>query len=137
MISLSLNQNNMQDTTQKLKLDSQNPVIYDNTIREVIQIMPDTLENKLRDFEESLKKKGSIFNDIELISAFLATLVTVSAFKDFLNIPAHVWQSVFIVFLIFSFGKLCCDVYFAFGVRSINRKDILRQLLDETRKKIA
>ncbi len=125
----------MAKNDQKVQFDSQNPVIYDNTTREVIQVMPDTLDNKLRDFEDCLQKKGSIFHDLGLILAFLGTLVTVSQFKDFLNIPANVWQAVFIVFLILSVLKLCRDVYFTFMVKSIRREDILKQLLDETRKK--
>ena len=120
---------------QQVKFDSQNPIIYDNTTREVIQVMPDTLDNKLRDFEDCLQKKGSVFHDIGLILAFLGTLVTVSQFKDFLNIHANVWQAVFVVFLILSVGKLCRDIYFTFMVKSIKREDILKQLLDETRKK--
>ena len=92
----------MAKNDQKVQFDSQNPVIYDNTTREVIQVMPDTLDNKLRDFEDCLQKKGSIFHDLGLILAFLGTLVTVSQFKDFLNISANVWQAVFIVFLILS-----------------------------------
>ena len=130
-----LNPNKMAKNDQKVQFDSQNPVIYDNTTREVIQVMPDTLDNKLRDFEDCLQKKGSIFHDLGLILAFLGTLVTVSQFKDFLNIPANVWQAVFIVFLILSVLKLCRDVYFTFMVKSIRREDILKQLLDETRKK--
>ena len=127
--------NKMGKNDQQVKFDSQNPIIYDNTTREVIQVMPDTLDNKLRDFEDCLQKKGSVFHDIGLILAFLGTLVTVSQFKDFLNIPANVWQAVFIVFLILSVGKLCRDIYFTFMVKSIKREDILKQLLDETRKK--
>lgn len=125
----------MAKNDQKVQFDFQNPVIYDNTTREVIQVMPDTLDNKLRDFEDCLQKKGSVFHDIGLILAFLGTLVTVSKFKDFLTIPADVWQAVFVVFLILSAGKLCQDLYFTFAVKSIKREDILKQLLDETRKK--
>ena len=125
----------MAKNDQKVQFDSQNPVIYDNTTREIIQVMPDTLDNKLRDFEDCLQKKGSVFHDIGLILAFLGTLVTVSQFKDFLSIPANVWQAVFIVFLILSVVKLCRDIYFTFMVKSIKREDILKQLLDETRKK--
>lgn len=125
----------MAKNDQKVQFDSQNPVIYDNTTREVIQVMPDTLDNKLRDFEDCLQKKGSVFHDLGLILAFLGTLVTVSQFKDFLTIPANVWQAVFVVFLILSVVKLCRDLYFTFVVKSIKREDILKQLLDETRKK--
>ncbi len=125
----------MTKNNQQVNFDSQNPIIYDNTTREVIQVMPDTLDNKLRDFEDCLQKKGSIFHDIGLILAFLGTLVTVSQFKDFLNISANVWQAVFIVFLILSVVKLCRDIYFTFMIKSIKREDILKQLLDETRKK--
>lgn len=125
----------MAKNNQKVQFGSQNPTIYDNTTREVIQVMPDTLDNKLRDFEYCLQKKGSIFHDLGLILAFLGTLVTVSQFKDFLNIPANVWQSVFIFSLILSVVKLCRDIYFTFRVKSIKREDILKQLLDETRKK--
>ncbi len=127
--------NKMTKNNQQVNFDSQNPIIYDNTTREVIQVMPDTLDNKLRDFEDCLHKKGSVFHDLGLILAFLGTLVTVSQFKDFLNIPANVWQAVFIVFLILSVCKLCRDIYFTFRVKSIKREDILKQLLDETRKK--
>lgn len=125
----------MAKNDQKVQFDSQNPVIYDNTTREVIQVMPDTLDNKLRDFEDCLQKKGSVFHDLGLILAFLGTLVTVSQFKDFLTIPANVWQAVFVVFLILSVVKLCRDLYFTFMIKSIRREDILKQLLDETRKK--
>lgn len=85
--------------------------------------------------KDCLQKKGSVFHDLGLILAFLGTLVTVSQFKDFLNISANVWQAVFIVFLILSVIKLCRDLYFTFVVKSIKREDILKQLLDETRKK--
>ena len=115
--------------------DSQNPVIYDNTRPEVISVMPDTLDNKLRDFESCLEKRGNIFNDLGLILAFLGTLLTVSQFKDFLNIPANVWQAIFIVFLILSVFKFLRDCFNMFFRKAIKREDILKQLLDETRKK--
>lgn len=120
---------------QQPTFDSQNPVIYDNTRREVISVMPDTLDNKLRDFENCLEKKGNIFSDLGLILAFLATLLTVSQFKDFLSIPANVWQAIFIVFLILSVFKFFRDCFNVFFQKTIKREDILKQLLDETRKK--
>lgn len=125
----------MAKTEQQPTFDSQNPVIYDNTRPEVISVMPDTLDNKLRDFENCLEKKGNIFNDISLILAFLTTLLTVSQFKDFLNIPANVWQAIFIVFLILSVLKFFRDCFNIFFQKAIKREDILKQLLDETRKK--
>ena len=130
MLNKKMTQNN-----QQLKLDSQNPVIYDNTRSEVISVMPDTLDNKLRDFEEGIKNKGRLFDDFFLVLAFLATLVTVSQFRDFLNISGSVWQAVFLVSLFLSVIKLCRDVYNNFIKKSLKREDILKQLLDETRKK--
>lgn len=115
--------------------DSQNPVIYDNTRSEVILVMPDTLDNKLRDFEDCLEKKGNIFGDLGLILAFLSTLLTVQQFKDYLTIPAEVWQAIFIVFLILSVLRFFRDCYSIFVKKSIKREEILKQLLDETRKK--
>lgn len=115
--------------------DSQNPVIYDNTRPEVISVMPDTLDNKLRDFEDCFGKKGNIFNDLGLILALLTTLLTVSQFKDFLSIPANVWQGIFVVFLILSVFKFFRDCFNKFFQKTIKREDILNQLLDETRKK--
>ena len=106
MLNKKMIQNN-----QQLKLDSQNPVIYDNTRSEVISVMPDTLDNKLRDFEEGIKNKGRLFDDFFLVLAFLVTLVTVSQFRDFLNISGSVWQAVFLVSLFLSVVKLCRDVY--------------------------
>lgn len=120
---------------QQPRFDSQNPVIYDNTRPEVISVMPDTLDNKLRDFENCLEKKGNIFGDLGLILAFLGTLLTVQQFKDFLTISADVWQSIFIVFLILSVLKLFRDCFNIFFKKSIKREEILKQLLDETRKK--
>ena len=130
MLNKKMIQNN-----QQLKLDSQNPVIYDNTRSEVISVMPDTLDNKLRDFEEGIKNKGRLFDDFFLVLAFLVTLVTVSQFRDFLNISGSVWQAVFLVSLFLSVVKLCRDVYNNFIKKSLKREDILKQLLDETRKK--
>ena len=130
MLNKKMTQNN-----QQLKLDSQNPVIYDNTRSEVISVMPDTLDNKLRDFEEGVKNKGRLVDDFFLVLAFLATLVTVSQFRDFLNISGSVWQAVFLISLFLSIMKLCRDVYNNFIKKSLKREDILKQLLDETRKK--
>lgn len=120
---------------QQPKFDSQNPVIYDNTRPEIISVMPDTLDNKLRDFEDCLEKKGNIFGDLGLILAFLGTLLTVQQFKDFLTISANVWQAFFIVFLILSVLKFLRDCFNIFFKKSVKREEILKQLLDETRKK--
>lgn len=120
---------------EKTEFVSQNPVIYDNTPREVIFVMRDTLDNKLRDFEECIKNKGSIFYDLALIIAFAGTLATVSEFKNFLTIPSNVWQAVFIVFLILSILKFCKDLISIFFIKSIRREDILKQLLDESKRK--
>ena len=125
----------MTKNDQQPKFDSQNPVIYDNTRPEVISVMPDTLDNKLRDFEDCLEKKGNIFGDLGLILAFLGTLLTVQQFKDFLTISAEVWQAIFIVFLILSVLKFFRDCFNIFFKKSIKREEILKQLLDETRKK--
>ncbi len=125
----------MTKNDQQPKFDSQNPVIYDNTRPEVISVMPDTLDNKLRDFEDCLAKKGNIFGDLGLILAFLGTLLTVQQFKDFLKISADVWQAIFIVFLILSVLKFFRDCFNVFSKKSIKREEILKQLLDETRKK--
>ncbi len=125
----------MTKNDQRPKFDSQNPVIYDNTRPEVISVMPDTLDNKLRDFEDCLEKKGNIFGDLGLILAFLGTLLTVQQFKDFLKISADVWQAIFIVFLILSVLKFFRDCFNVFFKKSVKRAEILKQLLDETRKK--
>ena len=125
----------MTKNDQQPKFDSQNPVIYDNTRPEVISVMPDTLDNKLRDFEDCLEKKGNIFGDLGLILAFLGTLLTVQQFKNFLTISADVWQAIFIVFLILSVLKFFRDCFNIFFKKSIKREEILKQLLDETRKK--
>lgn len=125
----------MTKNDQQPKFDSQNPVIYDNTRPEVISVMPDTLDNKLRDFENCLEKKGNIFGDFGLILAFLGTLLTVQQFKNFLTISADVWQAIFIVFLILSVLKFFRDCFNIFFKKSIKREEILKQLLDETRKK--
>ena len=125
----------MTKNDQRPKFDSQNPVIYDNTRPEVISVMPDTLDNKLRDFEDCLEKKGNIFGDLGLILAFLGTLLTVQQFKNFLTISADVWQAIFIVFLILSVLKFFRDCFNIFFKKSIKREEILKQLLDETRKK--
>lgn len=120
---------------QQPKFDSQNPVIYDNTRPEVISVMPDTLDNILRDFENCLEKKGSIFSDLGLIFAFLGTLLTVQQFKDFLAIPADVWQAIFMVFFTLSVLKFFRDCFNFFFKKSIKREEVLKQLLDKTRKK--
>jgi len=125
----------MTKDNQQPKFDSQNPIIYDNTRPEIISVMPDTLDNKLRDFEDYLEKKGNIFGDLGLILAFLGTLLTVQQFKDFLAIPADVWQAIFIVFLILSVFKFFRDCFNIFSKKSVKREEILKQLLDETRKK--
>ncbi len=119
---------------QQTTFVSQTPIIYDNTTREVISVMPDTLDNKLRDFEDGVKNRGSIFHDLGLIVAFLGTLVTVSQFKDFMRVPGNVWQALFILFLILSIIKLCKDVFFNYH-RAVKRCDVLKQLLDETKRK--
>lgn len=125
----------MTKNDQQPKFDSQNPVIYDNTRPEVISVMPDTLDNKLRDFEDCLEKKRNISGDLGLILAFLGTLLTVQQFKDFRAISADVWQAIFIVFLILSVFKFFRDCFNIFFKKSIKREEILKQLLDETRKK--
>lgn len=125
----------MTKNDQQSKFDSQNPIIYDSTRPEVISVMPDTLDNKLRDFEDCLEKKGNIFGDLGLILAFLGTLLTVQQFKNFLTISADVWQAIFIVFLILSVLKFFRDCFNIFFKKSIKREEILKQLLDETRKK--
>ncbi|OHA64296.1 MAG: hypothetical protein A2667_01985 [Candidatus Wildermuthbacteria bacterium RIFCSPHIGHO2_01_FULL_47_27] len=124
----------MAKSEQQTKFDSQNPIIYDNTTREVISVMPDTLDNKLRDFEEGVKNRGSIFHDLGLIIAFLGTLVTVSEFRDFMGLHGNVWQALFILFLILSVVKLCRDVFFNYH-KTVKRSDILKQLLDEAKRK--
>lgn len=121
--------------SEKTEFDSQNPIIYDNTAREVIFVMRDTLDNKLRDFEECTKNKGSIFHDLGLIVAFTGTLVTVSEFKNFLTISGNVWQAVFLFFLILSVLKFLKDLTSIAFIKSIKREDILKQLLDESKRK--
>lgn len=124
----------MDKNDQQANFVSQNPDIYDNTTREVILVMPDTLDNKLRDFEDGIKSKGSLFNDFALIIAFLGTIVTVSEFKNFLGIPGNVWQALFILFLIISGFKLIRDIFFNYK-KSISREDIIEATIGSVEKK--
>lgn len=125
----------MEKNKKQPSFESQRPDIYDHTISKIIYIMPDTLDNKLRDFEDCIKNKGNIFNDFGLVIAFLATLLTVSQFKDFLKIPGYVWQAIFMVFLALSILKLAINCYYGLFKKSIKRKDIIEQLLDGDKKK--
>ena len=125
----------MKKNEKKSSFESQRPDIYDHTISKIIYIMPDTLDNKLRDFEDCIKNKGNIFNDFGLAIAFLATLLTVSQFKDFLKIPGYIWQAIFMVFLALSVLKLAVNCYYGLFKKSIKRKDIIEQLLDGDKKK--
>lgn len=124
----------MPQNNQPLQFVSQNPEIYDNTRSEVIFVMPDTLDNKLRDFEDFLKRKRDIQHDLSLIAAFLGTLVTTSQFRNFLNIPGNVWQSVFIVLLILASGRFLLNIC-KLKQKPIRREDILNDLLNNARKK--
>lgn len=124
----------MEPPEQKINFDSQKLTIYDNSGVKTILVGEDTLDIKLRDFEDSIKKRGNIFADLGLIIAFLATLVTVSEFKDFMTVRGFVWQAVFIFCLIASIIKLVRDIFFNFR-RTVQRGDIITNLLDETKKK--
>ncbi len=119
---------------QQNQFDCQNPEIYDNTPRAVIQVMPDTLDNMLRDFEDSLKKRRDIFQDLGLFSALLGTLLTVSQFKNFLGIAPDVWYACYAVVTFISGIKLVYGI-FQFFYKKIQRKDILERLQDGARKK--
>jgi len=110
--------------------DSDGLDIYDHSIKKIIQIMPDTLDNKLRDFENSIKNKGNLFNELGLIVAFLATLLTVSEFKDFLEISGNIWRALFLLFLLCSILKFCKSFYYYFK-KSTTRKGIIKNLLNK------
>ena len=111
---------------------SNNRAIYDNTQRDVIAIMPDTLDNKLRDFETAIHDSIKL-EDFGLPFALLATLLTTEKFHDFLGIHGSVWNSIFCVALFFFILRLCIKVV-GLIKKKVTRDTIISELMNEGRK---
>lgn len=112
------------NSSTKWKSDSE---IYDSTDRRVIVVTPDTLDNKLRDFEEGINNKRQLRRYAELVLALLGTLLTAN-FKDFLGISSSYWFAIFFLALFWVLGSFLWDCL-KFRNKYPNRKDILDSLM--------
>src|SRR3989344_3929816 len=77
------------------KLKSQNPKIYDSTETDLIIVSPSVLENKLRDFEEHYRFKGSLVGDIALAVTLIIAVVATD-FRDFLGLGGATIKGAFL-----------------------------------------
>jgi hypothetical protein len=118
----------------KISYDSQKTVIYDNTVGHIISIMPDTLRVKLRSFEDSIRSKGSLLNDVGLVLAPLAALVTSSGFSSFAGLSGETWKAIFLLLFLYALFNLAKNIMQRFR-KHVTADDIISQLTDESKKK--
>lgn len=81
-----------------------------NTKSDLIEITEDKLENILLKHLSKLKKAQSWLTPLSLFVTILIVLLT-TEFKEFLTIGKDVWNAVFIVSLLLTFGWMIKGIY--------------------------
>ncbi len=114
-------------------MNSQTPLVFDNTRSEIISIMPDTLDIKFQEFENNVENKGRIWNNSGIGLTILITLITVENFKS-LFLPSEVWQAIFYLVLLYTVVNVIKDIII-YRRNKISRQQIISSLLDESNKK--
>ncbi|GEM_PF-4631059 len=110
------------------ELKSQNPVIHDNTEKDIILVPASVLDCKLRDFESFTAARASIAQDVALVVAFLAPVVT-STFSSFFGFSGEALKGVFAALAIVMIVKTLYDAAILWMKwRFHNREAVIRAL---------
>lgn len=109
-------------------------VVVENTIKNtsvnVISIIEDKLENILNKHFAKLKRANDWVGAAAFFATVLATLLT-SDFHKTLGFEPAVFQAIFIILLIVSFGYLCYTIVNAI-VNRVSVKKIIKDIKNET-----
>jgi hypothetical protein len=90
---------------REVRFNLKNPSIYFHGSEEYILTTRDKMALELRDFRDAERKEiegNNCFDKFMLFASWLFFLVT-SDFKNFMNVPANVWQALSFVLAIVTF----------------------------------
>ncbi len=109
------------------KINSQLPIVYDNTESDLILVPPSVLDNKLRDFEGHNKINSSISSDITLAVALLLPVLT-ATFTDYSFIRGATIRGAFLTGFIFVLLRIFYSGYKLYYADSYDRISIINFL---------
>lgn len=102
--------------------------------------MPDTLSDKLRDFEDDLKHRNNLVITLLTIAALISPVFTATAFNPLLGIDGATWKAIYIVatvtaglWWLYNLGKY---IFRLLQKRVLTRERILSELLDNSRRTV-